>query len=60
MTIPLMQNGAISPLMADPGFVWELDFGLTEAAYAVVCLIQRYPKIRLPETEKIEHIGVER
>lgn len=37
-----------------------VDFALTEAAYAIVRIIQRYPNIRLPEGEKTELVGVEK
>ena len=38
----------------------EVDFALTEAAYAIVRIFQRYPSIRLPEGEKAELVGVEK
>lgn len=37
-----------------------VDFALTEAAYAIVRIFQRYPSIRLPEGEKMEQVGVEK
>ena len=37
-----------------------MDFALTEAAYAIVRIFQRYPSITLPEGEKIEVVGVEK
>jgi len=37
-----------------------VDFALTEAAYAIVRIFQRYPSITLPEGEKIEVVGVEK
>lgn len=39
---------------------WSVDFALTEAAYTIIRILQRYPKIVLPEGEKIELIGVEK
>lgn len=37
-----------------------MDFALTEAAYAIVRIFQRYPTIKLPEGEKVELVGVEK
>lgn len=37
-----------------------MDFGLTEAAYTVVRLIQRFPTMKLPLGEKVELVGVEK
>ena len=37
-----------------------MDFGLTEAAYTVVRLIQRFPTMKLPPGEKVELVGVEK
>ena len=37
-----------------------VDFALTEAAYTVVRLLQRFGKIGLPEGEKVELVGVEK
>lgn len=37
-----------------------MDFALTEAAYTVVRILQRYPSVRLPANEKIELVGVEK
>lgn len=39
---------------------FTVDFGLTEAAYTVVRLIQRFPTIKLPKDEKVELTGVEK
>ena len=33
---------------------------MTELAYAVVRLIQSFPKISLPPDEKVEQVGVEK
>ena len=43
--------------MVDPATV---DFALTEAAYAIVRIFQRYPSIALPDGEKVELLGVEK
>jgi len=37
-----------------------VDFALTEAAYAIVRIFQRYPGIALPEGEPVEVVGVEK
>jgi hypothetical protein len=37
-----------------------VDFALTEAAYILVKMLQRYPIIELPEGEKVEIIGSEK
>ena len=37
-----------------------MDFALTEAAYTIVRILQRYPTIRLPEGETVELAGVEK
>lgn len=37
-----------------------MDFAITEAAYTVVRILQRFPVIRLPTGEKIELTGVEK
>ncbi len=37
-----------------------MDFALTEAAYTVVRLLQQFPTIRLPASQKVELTGVEK
>ena len=37
-----------------------MDFGLTEAAYTVVRLLQAIPTLELPPGEKVELTGVEK
>lgn len=37
-----------------------MDFALTEVAYTIVRILQRYPSIRLPDDEPVELIGVEK
>lgn len=37
-----------------------MDFALTEAAFTVVRILQRYPHIELPAGEKMELTGVEK
>lgn len=36
------------------------NFALTEAAYVITRILQRYPKVGLPEGEKVELVGVEK
>ena len=36
-----------------------MDFALTEAAFTVVRILQRYPNIRLPVDEKVGLVGTE-
>ncbi len=36
-----------------------VDFALTEAAYTVVRLLQRFQTIKLPVGEKVELVGAE-
>lgn len=37
-----------------------VDFALTEATYTVVRLLHQFPVIRLPASQKVEIIGVEK
>lgn len=37
-----------------------MDFALTEAAYAIVRILQRYPTVKLPEGEAVEITGFEK
>ena len=37
-----------------------VDFALTEAAYAIVQILQRYPTIKLPKGETVEITGSEK
>ena len=48
------------PFNGGPRICLGMDFGLAEAAYSVVRLLQRYPDMRLPASEKIELLGVEK
>lgn len=48
------------PFNGGPRICLGMDFGLNEAAYTVVRLIQRFPTIQLPLGEKVELVGVER
>ncbi|OAP57333.1 hypothetical protein AYL99_08071 [Fonsecaea erecta] len=48
------------PFNGGPRTCLGLDFGLIEAAYTIVHLIQRFPVIRLPPGEKVVLTGVEK
>lgn len=37
-----------------------MDFSLTESAYAIVRILQRFPSIRLPAGEKVQVTGQEK
>lgn len=57
---PVNAKWGYLPFNGGPRICLGMDFGLTEAAFAVVRLIQRYPNMRLPATEKVELVGVEK
>jgi hypothetical protein len=40
--------------------VLAVDFALTEVAYTIVRLLQRFPSIALADGEKVEPVGVEK
>lgn len=40
--------------------VCAVDFALTEAAYAVFRILEKFPDISLPPGEKVELVGVEK
>ena len=48
------------PFNGGPRICIGMDLAMTEAAYTVVLILLRFPKISLPETEKIELVGVEK
>jgi cytochrome P450 len=48
------------PFNGGPRVCLGMDFGLTEAAYAVVRLLQKFPKMSLPPGQKVELVGVEK
>lgn len=48
------------PFNGGPRICLGMDFGLTEAAYTVVRILQEFPVIELPADEKIELVGVEK
>ncbi|KAL8999951.1 MAG: hypothetical protein Q9169_001357 [Polycauliona sp. 2 TL-2023] len=57
---PINAKWGYLPFNGGPRMCLGLDFGLNEAAYTVVRLIQRFPTIRLPPGEKVELVGVEK
>ncbi|KAK8035337.1 hypothetical protein PG993_010332 [Apiospora rasikravindrae] len=57
---PTYQRWAYLPFSGGPRTCLGLDFALTEAAYAIVRIMQKYPSIRLPEGEVVELTGVEK
>ena len=48
------------PFNGGPRLCLGMDFGLTEAAYVVVRLLQRFPQLGLPAGENVELVGVEK
>ncbi|KAF2280400.1 cytochrome P450 alkane hydroxylase [Westerdykella ornata] len=48
------------PFHGGPRICLGMDFALTEAAYTVVRLLQRFQTIKLPEGEVVELVGVEK
>jgi len=57
---PVNAKWGYLPFNGGPRICLGMDFGLTEAAFAVVRLIQRYPNMKLPAAEKVELVGVEK
>lgn len=57
---PINAKWGYLPFNGGPRVCLGMDFGLNEAAYTVVRLIQRFPIIRLPAGEKVELVGVEK
>ncbi|KAI1170320.1 cytochrome P450 alkane hydroxylase [Nemania sp. FL0916] len=54
------QNYGYLPFSGGPRICLGMDFALTEAAYIITRIFQRYPKIALPVGERIELVGVEK
>ncbi|KAI3321732.1 cytochrome P450 alkane hydroxylase [Xylariaceae sp. AK1471] len=54
------RNYGYLPFSGGPRICLGMDFALTEAAYTIVRIFRRYPKIMLPEGEEVEAIGVEK
>jgi hypothetical protein len=42
------------------GLTMVVDFALTEAAYTIVRIFERYPSIRLPVGERVDLVGAEK
>ncbi|KAL8400852.1 hypothetical protein RB594_001033 [Gaeumannomyces avenae] len=57
---PLARSYGYLPFGGGPRVCIGMDFALTEAAYAVVCILDRFPAIALPEGEKVEPLGSEK
>ncbi|KAF2435579.1 cytochrome P450 alkane hydroxylase [Tothia fuscella] len=63
--MPINQNSINAkwgylPFNGGPRICIGMDFALTEAAYTIVQLLQRFPSIKLPEGELVELVGVEK
>ncbi|KAI0015256.1 cytochrome P450 alkane hydroxylase [Xylariomycetidae sp. FL0641] len=63
--MPLFRDGTTRnygylPFSGGPRTCLGMDFALTEAAYTIVRIFQRYPQIQLPEGEKVEMVGAEK
>lgn len=48
------------PFNGGPRICLGMDFGLTEAAYTVIRILQRFPTIGLPSNEPVDLVGVEK
>ncbi|ESZ89963.1 cytochrome P450 alkane hydroxylase [Sclerotinia borealis F-4128] len=57
---PTNQKWGYLPFNGGPRVCLGMDFALTGAAYTVVRILQRYPKVKLPANEKVELTGVEK
>ena len=57
---PINASWGYLPFNGGPRICLGMEFGMAEAAYTVVRLIQRFPNIRLPKGEKVELLGVEK
>jgi cytochrome P450 len=57
---PVNSKWGFLPFNGGPRICLGMDFGVQEAAYTVVRLIQRFPNLRLPLGEKVELVGVEK
>lgn len=57
---PVNAKWGYLPFNGGPRICLGMDFGLTEAAYTVVRLVQKYPTMKLPVHEKVELTGVEK
>ena len=57
---PVNAKWGYLPFNGGPRICLGMDFGLNEAAYTVVRLLQRFSTIQLPKGEKVELVGVEK
>lgn len=57
---PTLQKWGYLPFSGGPRICLGLDFALTEAAYTIVRILQKFPDLRLPEGETVELAGVEK
>ena len=57
---PVNAKWGFLPFNGGPRMCLGMDFGLYEAAYTVVRLLQRFPNMSLPPGEKVELTGVEK
>lgn len=57
---PINARWGYLPFNGGPRICIGMDFALTEAAFIVVRLLQTYPSITLPASEKVELVGVEK
>ncbi|KLU92230.1 hypothetical protein MAPG_11176 [Magnaporthiopsis poae ATCC 64411] len=64
--VPLLFRDAVTrnygylPFGGGPRVCIGMDFALTEAAYAIVRILDRFPVIALPDGEKAEPLGLEK
>lgn len=57
---PINSKWGYLPFNGGPRTCLGLDFGLTEAAYTIVRLIQKFPNMSLAPEAKVELVGVEK
>ncbi|KAK7750019.1 hypothetical protein SLS62_008011 [Diatrype stigma] len=57
---PTLQKWGYLPFNGGPRVCLGIDFALTEVAYTVVTLLQRYPVIKLPDGERVDVVGAEK
>ena len=55
-----VSSWAYLPFNGGPQVCLGMDFGLVEAAYTIVRLLQRFPDMSLPHDTKLELVGVEK
>ncbi|RHZ64669.1 hypothetical protein CDV55_104368 [Aspergillus turcosus] len=57
---PISQQWGYLPFSGGPRICLGMDFAITEVAYAIVRILQRFPDLKLPEGETVELTGVEK